>query len=504
MRAADFIKTLPRRFEATGEQAANRKGIVEIGRDFDMACGLKSHAKAEHCQEAVLLESGHQPNFFPHSGVWRKIFLLDRFTKMLEAEGCNALPVFGFADYNISTAQLLCQSRLPDTNREGYRNIGFKVKEADRFRRFDCVEKPDEAKLKKQLLEIASMYELNSKKARIPYERIARNVDRLSEVILDAHRRASSYADFNAFVIAKVCTELLDLKVIFFRYSDVQRKSIFLHETERLAAKTGEYNKACNEAVKRRGLQDELGQAEDSFFPLWLHCGCGGKVTLSLSDGMCQGRCPVCDSSHRITMGNIREHYPDLAPTAMARNIIFSEGLGTILFISGSGGGLKYGRIANDVSDAEGFQKPLTLAWKAHDRYLGVSHASAVSDLAISLGTRIEDLDRGDINAVIEARRRTLQAALDETPKSDKRSVQRIHGHLKSLDTQSRIASNVFKVVPSAFDVFANAGFDVTLGSWDAALEHAQVDAGEFIIITGDLEYGQDVSAVFRAMEGLL
>jgi len=205
MRAADFIKALPKR-EATGEQAKNRRGIAGLGGDFNRACGLKTQAASEHDEDAILLESGHQPNFFPHSGVWRKVFLLDRFAKMLDAEGRSAMPVFGFADYNISTAQLLCQSRLPDTNREGYRNIGFKVKEADRFRRFDGVGKPDESQLTKQLLDIASMYRLNSKKAKVPYEQIAHNVEQLSDIILDAHRQASSYADFNAFVIAKVCT----------------------------------------------------------------------------------------------------------------------------------------------------------------------------------------------------------------------------------------------------------------------------------------------------------
>lgn len=473
----------------TSEQTGNLEGIAEISSGFHKSCGISPYKLPEASDNLIVLESGHQPNYLPHAGMWRKIYLMHDIAEKLNKLGKNAVAVFGFADYNLSTASLLIQNRIPDTKKEGYTKIGFNMGPKEKWKRFNEVKKPGKDEFKEQMAVVQSVYDSNQRKARTD---IKQNLGELTSLLKESYEKAGSFADYNAFFIAKVASELLGLKVLFFRYSDVQREGIFLEACRRLVQKTKEYNQACNSSIETRGLQ-ELGHVEEHFFPLWYHCGCGGKVTLSMFDGILQGRCPVCDNGHQLDLGkeysDLESFYSDMAPTAIARNLIFSEGLGTTLFVSGAGGGVKYGMIANDASDALGFNKPTTLYWKCMDYYLGVSHLASLNGLLTAIDAPAASLIKESPDSLVERRKAELKLELEAPGDLGKREKQRISGRLTNVGTQSKIASKVFSVTPSGFDVLANNGSEAILKSWEAALSGCVVTDSEFRKIEEDAVY---------------
>ena len=489
MNVVDFAQALPKK-APTAEQAKNIDGILKIGRQFHQDCGIPEYTTGGQ----IVFESGHQTNFVPHCGVWRKVFMLDRLAEAVP----DSIPVFGFADYNLSTASLLYQSKIPQHNREGCWKIGFTIKAEDRWKRFDTLPKPGKAAFETLLVEIRSAYEHNARRAGVDVRAINSNIDRLVSVFDECYAKSESFADLNSYFFARVCTELLGLKALFFRYKDVQSERLFLEAAQKLAAKSEEFAAACNDSVRKRGLADELGSAEDYYFPFWLHCRCGGKVTMSLYEGQIRGRCPVCETGHRFGLEDFGKHYPEMAPTAIARNLVFSEGLGTTLFVSGAGGGLRYGSVANDASDALGFHKPTTMAWKGRDYYLGAAHRAALTDFARTLEVSLARLSEDDLPILLGGRRRELESRLSSTPETDKKTRQKYQGQLKNVETQGRIAYSLFSTTPSAFDVFANVGLQETLRAWQKAYESAEVEDGEFKTVNSDVVYSPEAPSIYK------
>lgn len=489
-------------------QIKNRKGVLAISGRFSKDAGIEPASVSVDLASCILLESGHQPNLLPYAGVWRKVFLLTEFAKAAKGQEIQALPVFGFADYNIATANLLVQNRMPDTTRNGFRKIGWPIRTEDKWKRFDALEKPDDESFETHIQEIRQTYTTNAKRARMPPADVQSNLESITTILEDCYGRAKNYADFNAFTFARICADLLGLNVPFFRYSDVQKEGVFVEETRRLVTRTGEFNDACNASLEKRGLED-LGSVEDHFFPLWQHCSCGGKVTLSMQEDIKpNGRCPVCDAMHWLDFGaegeKLDDAYADLAPTAMARNLIFAEGLGTDLFVSGAGGGLRYGAIANDAADALDFKKPQTLAWTGADHYLGVAHLAALTGLARALDASLQELSSTAVQDLVEARKETLRQELATLPKDDKKARQKIEGARTNIDTQQAIAVKVFEVVPSAADLYANVGGTATVDAWKDALVTSTPSMDEFIVIKADLAYPHDGDVTYTAMKNAL
>ncbi|MFC2162153.1 hypothetical protein ACFLRF_00595 [Candidatus Altiarchaeota archaeon] len=504
----DWIKSLASYHSLTEGQAGNLEGIGRISKRFHEEAGI-SPVDPE-LSDVIVLESGHQPNFLPYSGVWKKAFLLHHVAERLRSDGHKVMPVFGFADYNLSTASLLYQNKLPDSNKDGYRKIGFHVEKKDKWKRFNRLPEPDG--LEGFISDLRKHYKGNAKRARVPWENIKGNADEFIGLLEDAHKRAGSFADFNAMFIASILTGM-GLELSFFKYTHVQAEAIFLEETRDLAVRTAEYNRACNGSLVKRGLED-LGVVEDYFFPLWHHCDCGGKVSLSMLDDICQGRCPVCDKGSRLEFGkdceNLERYYKDVAPTAIARNLIFSQGLGTTLFISGTGGGLRYGQIANDASDAMGYHKPVTAAWRGKDYYVGVSQAACLNDLGKALDVPADKMG-GDLKMQVQARRQSLENMMAGVPEEERKTMQKYKGMMKNIDTRLNITSQIFKVVPSATDLFINFGLEGSRNAWADALCKLRIEDGEFKLILADSNYGsvtgsylfEDIPSLFRTYNDL-
>ena len=99
----------------------------------------------------------------------------------------------------------------------------------------------------------------------------------------------------------------------------------------------------------------------------------------------------------------------------MARNLVFSQGLKTDIFISGAGGGLRYGAVAFDASDELGFHKPVTLAWKGREYYLGAGQNASLTGLLNASDIKYEDLSNTDLDTKIRGKLFSLKSEMKDS-----------------------------------------------------------------------------------------
>ncbi|HEC57316.1 MAG TPA: hypothetical protein ENI32_05485 [Candidatus Syntrophoarchaeum butanivorans] len=135
---------------------------------------------------------------------------MDFFDKELSVFDINrkAIPLFGFADYNLCTAKWLYQNRIPAMTKDGYETVGFKISGKDRWKRFDSIEKPPEEVWTKELERIRTFYRKAIKKNK---EEAKGNLERLMEEMCKSYELGKSFSDVNAILFSRVCNLLLGL-----------------------------------------------------------------------------------------------------------------------------------------------------------------------------------------------------------------------------------------------------------------------------------------------------
>ncbi|RLI78390.1 hypothetical protein DRP05_07395 [Archaeoglobales archaeon] len=470
MKINEFFSFTYNKIEKEGDKneinLENVKKIVDLSAEFHK----KAKIPAKNCkidEDSLILESGHQPNFFPYSGIWRKVFLLDYFTEMFREK---TIPIFGFFDFNLSTAKWLFQNRIPAVNKNGFVTIGFtKPRNLDMWRRFNSIEKPSEKKWEKEINKIYNIYGKNEK------------VEEIAEEIWKSYELGDTLSDVNAILFARLSSKL-GFNVLFFRYSDVQKSKLFVDEWRKIIDKVELFNKIHNEVVESKNLGD-IGFVDINSAPFWYHCECGGKVQMHLN-GSFNGECLVCGKSYEFDDNEIEEEFKNLSPKAVMRNTVFAEGLRTTVFIAGSGGGLRYGLISNEVAKRFGFNIPITLAWSGRDYYLGKAHKIVLKELERNLKVGIDDLFDYDI-ALSKVKKRRFQLAKAISSSDEKRRGQYVYS-----ETLLSIANNVFSTTPSMLDLLAS-GYDV-VEVWQKTIVDAEIENKEFCIIKKDVVYGDE------------
>ena len=467
------------------EQLKNIKGVIEISAKFHREAGIPVPEFHEIKPETVILESGHQPNFLPHSGTFKKPFLLDFFRKKLG----DSLPLFGFADYNLSTASLLYMNRVPALTKAGSEKIGFKISGGDKWKSFNSIAKPSEQVFEKELEKIRHHY---------------KDLEEIETIMRESYERAGNLADLNSFIFSRICNVVWNLNIIFFRYSDLQKEKIFLPEWGKISSNLPIYNRVYNRMVKERNLEN-IPLVEENSFPFWFHCSCGGKVPLSVSSKTCSGKCLSCQKNHEFSIDDLEKYFPDMSLQAVSRNLVFSEGLGSSLFISGAGGGLRYGLISNEISKELDFNLPLTLAWKSRDYYLGLTHRAAINELSRILEMTPDSLaGKEKLNTQIEMRKGEFLQGIKESG-GDKKSLQRYQGQLINLGTQLGMSKAIFSFAPSLLDQFLSLGGERILDSWVKALEGLEIEKQEGIyLIQKDIIQDNNIREVYKNLEGCM
>jgi len=398
-----------------------------------------------------VVESGHQPNFLPHAGTFKKVFLLHFLSSFKEI-----IPLFGIYDYNQATAKWLYQNRVPDINKNGFKKIGFKISKKDMWKRFDMLNKPSEGEWEKEVRKIVEHYR-------------GSNIELIEEELWRSYELGENFADVNSILFVRLCQHL-GISVIFFKYSDVQKKGIFIEEWKRVSKNVERFNKLYNSAVSKRNLYD-LGYNELDLAPFWYLCECGGNVPVYYKTKF-KGRCPVCNQEHEFE--NIEKVFDRLSPRAVFRNLVFTSGLETSVFISGSGGSLRYGIVSNEMYPDYGIRRPITIYWKSRDFHLSPIYRKVISEISRLFGQDFLNLD--------------IERVRNEW--AEKINDRKVKGYYLYSDTLLQIANKAFSINPSFVDLVAGVGFEGISESWRKVLKNSSILEGEFISVLSDVDYG--------------
>lgn len=141
----------------------------------------------------------------------------------------------------MATAKLLYQNRIPYINKNGFKRIGLKYQKKMHGR--------DLTGLKNHLL--MSGREVN--KIREHYR--TSNIEQIIEDLWKSYEIGNSFADVNANLFARIC-QYFGIEVLFFRYSDVQIKKVFLKEWTEISHDIERFNHLYNSAISSRRVEE--------------------------------------------------------------------------------------------------------------------------------------------------------------------------------------------------------------------------------------------------------
>lgn len=206
------------------------------------------------------------------------------------------------------------------------------------------------------------------------------------------------------------------------------------------------------------------------------------------------GSCPICKRDFEISIEEFDEIYQNVSPRAVTRNVVTAEGFGTTFYISGPGGGLKYGTIAKEISKRFRLSLPTTIVWTGRDYYIGPMHRLIVRRLKKIYG--IENLlDVDEWLRKIDLKRRGIEEQIKE----------KFRGHIdeyKRAITQIKIAGSIFNLTPSILDLMISEGFDRIVKCWRNTISNAKVSFEDwFYRIGGDVSYDLKSKEIYRIVE---
>ena len=110
----------------------------------------------------------------------------------------------------------------------------------------------------------------------------------------------------------------------------------------------------------------------NDYVPFWYHCECGRKTRVKFQDHpniSIVGHCPFCGKTINIDIKKLDKIIPFISSEAVARDIIFANGLGSDVYVIGHGGSSIYGKISRCMYDIFQIDAPFLIQWKSKDKY---------------------------------------------------------------------------------------------------------------------------------------
>jgi len=478
-----FVSDLCVYHELTPGQQDNIQKLNRISKIFLSRAKIHEDTLSDNIDLAVILESGHQPNFFPYSGIWKKAFLLSWFGKQLEKKGKNAIAYFGFADQNISTAKILTKNHIPYWNKKGKEEIGFNVEDKERFFPFCCINKPSRERWEKEIDKIGGSYKGIENKVTPGIVREKQQIDDILTMLWDCYERSENFAELNCTIFAKICYEILGIKNIrFYTFSDLCREKIFIDESKEILVRQHSYNQIFNRTISEKNL--DLKQVIPDRVPFWYLCECLGKVDLSVTEpGVWYGVCRACGKEFYLDVGATYERldsvYAKMDFSAVSRNIIFAHGMGTSLLLAGSGGSSSYGVVSDQISQEMGFYLPRRLSWRSRDYYIGRFHKVAVKELMKTFKLESSEISDGSFKKKIASRISETDTSILEAQERNesKNTLKTLENNKNNLVNVSLSAKHLFQGTPSFIDLLATREGSVIVYEWGEAIGKSTVES---------------------------
>ena len=483
----------------SNNQQKNVSALIRIAGKFNINANIPKSRKIQVSEKLLVLESGHQPNFLPYAGTWKKAFFLNYLQKKLMENGMEAIAFFGFPDQNLSTAKYLFRNQVPALNKKGVKPIGFKINNSDRLKSFHTIEKPSADIWQHEMDNIEKFYSDISIK--IPHKKNSskKNLDQITEIMWNSYDLAKNFAELNGYVFAKICYEILNIDVLFFFYSDIHKEKIFIEESKKILQNVQLFNQIYNRVIIEKRLN--IPPVNESHIPFWYHCECGGKINLFFNEsGSCRGTCPICKKGYHLFFDtdfkNFHEYYDKMDFNAVSRNIVMAESLGDKVFLSGVGGSLQYGAIADQISQELKFHNPISLAWHSKDYYLGMTHAIALLELKKIFLLSSRGFFDSTLNEMIHKHTHIVSQNLSKARRTneDLDIINLFTGMINHAKNWPIITQNIFLNTNSFLDIFVNYGSGALVDLWEYGLDNAEItNTRSPYIIKADINYNNDI-----------
>jgi hypothetical protein len=123
----------------------------------------------------IVLMTAHQPNFFPYSGVVRKVVLVHAVAeKLRDSLGCPVAELFCFADQDFASERWFREAQLPSVrNREGTLSLHLSIPHRYENKILRSVPKPELSEIEKVKYEI-QRWGLHREMPSLPLQRKSR------------------------------------------------------------------------------------------------------------------------------------------------------------------------------------------------------------------------------------------------------------------------------------------------------------------------------------------
>lgn len=513
MKCEDFInKIINNDYKKNEEQIQNLIQIGNIATEFHKQSKTLTDSIKEkleilkNCDNYLIIEIAHQPNYLPYYGVWKKAIFANYLSELLDKEKIPTVVLFGLVDQDTSMSPFLYKNKIPYYSKEGFKNIGYKIKGENEWWREWCKQPlPPRDEIEKQHDFLMNLYIDNG------LSKNDKDIVIMEELLKECYLTDCTFSEANSKFFSIVCNRIFNTNIVFFSYSKAQKNNIFTKQFESLLSKRKNYVNIYNQIIEREKL--DLEKIAKDHIPFWYHCGCGGKIRIKIDDekSIFFGTCPICnfffEKKNDINY-DLSTIYESISFEAVSRELIVPTAIGTDVYIEGSGGSLSFRKISNVIAREMNFNIPVAIGWKSKDKYVSLmlhklikleqKYPAEAIDYELSNSRNKIDIMNKEI-AELNDQHKTLT---DELKKYEYNSIEfknnlellknvnvkkkNINVELTKISSKlekSQIIMNAMNQTPSILDEVLSAGFDNVLRIWLSDLKENNFDNEHIINI---------------------
>jgi hypothetical protein len=498
----DFMTSLPQTFsEAERVLSSNYRYVDEnvVQNRISLAPFIrKFHSQANTLHDGIknqwamlgnpatkMLVSTHQPNLFAYGGVFKKVVLLETLKKTIEQyKEENIVNLFVIVDHDFIEEIWMRRAQLPSFHHSsGLLQLRFSVDQAKKWHMVCNIPRPQEATLYNWKREIVSWIK-KSCSSSSHQKQLVDNLNEFWEEVEIAYSKASSYSDFNSFLMSRIINGIWGYSTLFVRLSEISQ--VFMNGFEFLISNLRTYAdvlRRTEQTFLSQGIHTGVSSTSYKRAPMWLHCECGSKAPISFSTQKkiaFKGSCLSCKKELTLELTGtdnprLTKAVSYISPRAIAIPLLLSRDLEISCYCSGRGG-IGYLMDASIICKHLGIGWPLTLVWASKDSYRGLAQNRALSAINMEileaekrlkeLHSRNNEFKRKIQNLVIKRaelakERRSMHGILEELfqLKEEQRKIRR------EIDIIYK-ATTISNLSPCIIDYAVNFGMVDTEKQW--------------------------------------
>jgi len=408
----DFMKSLPQTFaEAEKSLSSNHRYVEDnvLQNRIRLAAFIrKFHSEADTLNDKVtrqstllndpatkLFVSAHQPNLFAYGPIFKKVVMLETLKTTIENyEQGKIINLFVIIDHDFIDETWMRRAQLPSLDHpSGLLQLRFPVDLSKKWQMVCNIPRPGETTLYNWKREIVSWIKKSSSSPS-HQEKMLDNLSRFWEVVEIAYSKSRSYSDFNSFLMSQIINSIWGYNTLFVRLSEISQ--VFQNGFEFLLSNLRTYTTVLSrieQTLLSHGIRTGVSSTSYENAPLWLHCNCGSKASISLSTGenlAFKSSCMSCkekltlDLTDDSTNPDLSKVISYISPRAIAIPLLLSRDLEISCYCSGKGG-LGYLNDANVLSKHLGIRRHLTLVWGSKDVYYGMAQNQALNAIHMEI-----------------------------------------------------------------------------------------------------------------------